>query len=94
MTISGVVAFGASAEVLGRLIWLAWPGVAALVLGLRLHRGGRPRFQLTMVVCAFWILGALGLLGTGDPRGLTQLALPVAVLLLITRRPARDFFAA
>ena len=84
---------GLGAENLGRAIWAGWPGVAAFLLARRLHRGGRLEFWGVVVVCGFWALGALATLGGGELRGLTQLLIPVAVLVLLLRRDARDSFA-
>jgi hypothetical protein len=94
MVSAALLALGISAPLLGSLLWFAWPGVAALVIGLKLPGGGKRLYWATVVVSAFWILSALAALGGGDPRGLTQLILPVAVLVLITRRSAKDFFLA
>lgn len=83
---------GLGGENLGRAVWATWPGVAAFVLARRLHRGGRVEFWGVLVVCGFWALGALATLGAGQLRGLTQLLIPVAVLVLLLRRDGRDSF--
>ena len=83
---------GATAEVIGQVIWAAWPGVVGFFIARGLHLGGQRRFWLVIVVAGFWLLGALGALGHGNPRGITQLIFPIALLIAVTRRSARDFF--
>jgi len=83
---------GFSAENIGQLIWIAWPGVLGLVIARKLPNGGRRWFWLIVVVAAFWLLGALAAIGEGDPRGVTTLILPIATLIAVTRRSSRDFF--
>jgi hypothetical protein len=92
-TVGAIAVFGTSAEALGRLVWASWPGVAAFFIARRLDRGGRRLYWSVVVVCGFWVLGALAALGSGDPRGVTQLLIPTAVLVLLTRRGSRAFFA-
>jgi hypothetical protein len=75
------------------LVVVVWPGAAGFVIAVRLSRGGRKLFWFAMVVCGFWILEGLASLGGGDPRGITQLIIPVGVVLLLTRPPARAFLA-
>jgi hypothetical protein len=81
-----------TASAAGVAVWASLPGAAALVVALRLPRGGRVRFWVVVAIAALLVLGGLGALGRGDPRGLTNLVLPGVILFLITRRPARDFF--
>jgi hypothetical protein len=38
-SIKAIVEFGASAEILGRLLWACWPGAVGLVVALRIDRG-------------------------------------------------------
>jgi hypothetical protein len=83
---------GVRGETVGLAIWSAWPGVTGLVLARRLALGGRRRFRLLAVVAGFWILGALGAVGRGDPRGVSELILPVAITVALARRTAREFF--
>lgn len=93
IVIATLLALGISARLLGALLWFVLPGVAALVIGLKLPGGGKRLYWATVVVSAFWILLALAALGRGDPRSITQLILPVTILVLINRRSAKDFFA-
>ena len=83
---------GFNPEVAGQVVWAAWPGVLGGFLARSLYAGGRRRFWLVVVVCAFWLLGALGAVGNGHPQGMTELVLPVAILICLTRAPSRDFF--
>ncbi|MCY7394724.1 MAG: hypothetical protein LH468_01010 [Nocardioides sp.] len=87
-----VVSVGPSPESIGRGIWVCVPAVIALVVAPRMGRPGRKTFWWAAAAAALWVLGALGSLGGGDPRGLTQLVIPVVVLVLLTRPRARAFF--
>jgi len=91
-TLGFLVSEGFTAENIGQAIWVAWPGTVGLVIARKVHTGGRRRYWLIVVVAAFWMLGALGSLGQGDPRGITGLILPIATLVALTRRTSRDFF--
>jgi hypothetical protein len=91
LVVSALLMAGASAELIGRLVWMSWPGAAAFVIALRLQRRGKGLFWATVVVSGFWILSALAALGQGNPRGFTQLAIPVAILVLVTRPASRDY---
>ena len=96
LTFVTVLAFlatvGPTAETVGRGVWVCVPAVLALVVALRLPRPTRRLFWLGVAACGLWVLGALGSLGSGDPRGLTQLLVPVTLLVLLTRPRARAFF--
>jgi hypothetical protein len=91
-----VVAFLASQEVtaesVGRLLLVALPVAVGLVVAVRIPRGGRVPFWSIVAISGLLVLVALAKLGGGDPTGLTSLVLPGAILVLVTRRPARDFF--
>ncbi|MEU9197030.1 Flp family type IVb pilin [Streptomyces hundungensis] len=79
-------------ELLGALVYAVAPGVAGFALLRRLRDGGPwVRWALIGVQVAP-ILEALGACADGQPKGLTQLALPVAVVVLLCRRQARDWF--
>jgi len=94
VVVEPLLEFQLSAELLGGLLWVAWPGVAAFVIALKMPHGGKRLYWAAIVVCAFWILGALGTLGHGNPLGITQLIIPISTLVLLTRRPSKDFFLA
>jgi hypothetical protein len=87
-----LVSEGVSPESLGRMTWYAWPGVLGLVMALQLPQGGRGRYRAVIAVAVFWLIGALARAGEGDPRGVTGLLLPIAVLIVVTRRSSREFF--
>ena len=95
LTVVTTIAFlaieGTSAEALGAATWSAWPGVAALVLARGLPAGGLLRWRLLVALEVVYLLMALGAVGAGDPRGVTNLLLPIAVLVLAFRPAARDF---
>jgi hypothetical protein len=82
---------GWSPEAAGQTVWSVWPGIAALFLARGLAGGGTVRFWLIVVVGGFWVLMGLGELGRGEPRGLTSLAIPIAILVTVTRPASRAF---
>lgn len=93
LVIAGVLMFaGVSAELLGYLTWVCWPGIVGFVVALRMNRPGRAKFWLIVVVAAFGILNALGSLGQGDPRGVTTLIIPILILVFVLRRASRTYF--
>lgn len=79
-----------NAETLGALTWIALPGILALVCALRLHSGGRPLFWGVLALQVLIIVQALGNLGAADPRGVTQLLFPIAILVCVLMRPSRQ----
>jgi hypothetical protein len=91
ITVGFLISQAVTAETLGAFIWTIWPGVAAVFIARGIRNGGRKRFWWTVVAGAFGILGALAAIGEGDPRGVTELILPVAVLITVTRPTARAF---
>jgi hypothetical protein len=89
-TVGFLVSEGFSAENVGAAIWAVWPGVAAVLLARGLPEGGVRRFWGIVVVGAVWVLMGLAQLGRGEPRALTSLVIPIAILVLVTRKSARD----
>ena len=79
-------------ETVGRALWGVWPGVVAYVLAEHLRRPSRLVHRLVLALGGYLVLRSLSLLGDGDPRGWTTLALPVAVIVLASRRSAREWF--
>ena len=79
-----------NAETLGALTWVALPGLLALVCALRLRSGGRSLFWIVLALQLLIIVQALGNLGAADPRGVTQLLFPVAILVCVLLRPSRQ----
>jgi hypothetical protein len=78
-------------EAVGRAIWTVWPGVAAFLLAARLDRPSRRTYWLVVGLGVVYVLLSLATVGNGDPRGITNLALPAAILVLVTRRSSRGF---
>lgn len=91
-TVGVLLAAGASPEIIGQLIWAAWPGVLGFIVALKLNTPSRLKFWLIIVAAAFLILGGLGNLGQGDPRGFTTLILPILILVFVLQRSARQYF--
>jgi len=91
-TIGVLLAAGASPEIIGRLIWAAWPGVLGFIVALKLTTPSRLKFWLIIVAAAFLILGSLSDLGHGDPRGFTTLILPILILIFVLQGSARRYF--
>ncbi len=89
-TLGFLTAEGFSAENTGAAVWAVWPAVAAVFLARGLADGGRRQFWGIVVVGAVWVLIGLAELGRGEPRGLTSLVIPIAILVLVTRQSARD----
>lgn len=68
------------------------PGIAALVLAI-LMRPGRVWVRWAVVAdCALYLWMAFGALDAGDPRGFAQMALPIALLVLVNVKTAREYF--
>ncbi|MFE9572604.1 Flp family type IVb pilin [Streptomyces sp. NPDC006692] len=79
-------------ELLGALAYAVAPGVAGFVLLRWLHSGGpRVRWAL-MGVQVSPLLQALGAFAHGQSKGLTQLAMPLAIVVLLCRRSSREWF--
>ncbi|HEY9369795.1 Tox-REase-5 domain-containing protein [Streptomyces sp.] len=76
---------GVDAELLGLLTYGALPGVAGFALARRARTGGVGVWRGLLAVQAWLIVGALG-------TGVTQLALPVAVTVLLCRPASRAWF--
>lgn len=76
----------------GAALWVALPGIASLVLALLLRRGGRAIWACLLAVEILYILLALAGLGRGDPRGITNLLLPIVILVLLFQHSSRRYF--
>lgn len=95
MTTAGfLVASGLTAVTLGYALWSAWPGAVSLGLALRVRDGGVWLLRGIIALQAVYVLLSLARLGAGDPRGLVNLAFPIAILVLATRKSAHDHFRA
>ncbi len=94
VVIGGLLVFDITPEFVGALIWTALPGIAGLVLALRIPRGGtRAMFWLVIAIAVLTLVGALETLSTGSARGFTQLVLPIVLLAAVTRPAARRYFS-
>ncbi len=83
---------GVSPESVGQGLWVCVPAVIAVVVAVRMRPAQMRWLWWSVGAGALWVLGALATMGGGDPRGLTQLLLPVVVLVLVTRPSARRYF--
>lgn len=89
-----LVGYGWTAENFGAVLLQLVPGGFSLFLALRLATGQK-RVQIGVVALEIvWILLALGRLGQGDATGVLSLLIPAIILILVTRRTARDHFEA
>jgi hypothetical protein len=89
---SALAADAMGAEVLGILVYASAPGVLGALLARHVRTGGT-RVRWGVVAVQVWlILGGLGNLGDGSPDGLTQLVLPVLIIVLISRPGSRAWF--
>ncbi|MFG3403544.1 Tox-REase-5 domain-containing protein [Streptomyces sp. NPDC048142] len=80
------------AEVLGILLYASAPGVLTALLA-RYVRTGSTRVRWGIAAVQVWlIIGGLANLGDGSPDGLTQLVLPVLIIVLISRPASRAWF--
>ncbi len=94
VVLGGLLLFDITAELVGTLLWTALPGIIGLVVATRIPSGGsRTMFWLVIAVAALSLLGALGTLADADPRGITQLVIPVVLLVAVTRPAARRYFS-
>lgn len=80
-------------RLLGMVLYAALPGIAGFVLSLYIPGGGIRIWYGLLAVHGWLVLGALATLGDADSgRGVTQLVLPVAVLVPLCRAEARAWF--
>ncbi|OAH13788.1 hypothetical protein [Streptomyces jeddahensis] len=78
--------------VLGALLYAIAPGTAGMLLARRMWAGG-PWTGRALVGVQVWLaLEALGTMAQGSGRGLTQLLLPVTLIVLLTRPASRAWF--
>lgn len=80
-------------EALGQVLGVELPGLVALVLAILIKPGRVAVRWITVVVAAIDVILGLSVLSTGDPRGITQVGIPIAILVLVNQRTAREFFA-
>lgn len=93
MVVAGVVAAGVSVGVVAHLVVLAVPGAVAGTVAWRITRGsagtGRDLYVGLLAAMAWQVIRAVSDLLGGDPRGLTSMALPLAIVILAARRSVR-----
>lgn len=80
-----------SAPAVGQSLWVCVPAVIGVLVATRLRRPSTAVLRWGLAACALWLAAALASLAQGDPRGLTQLLLPAAVLVLLLRPASRAF---
>jgi hypothetical protein len=79
-----------AAEATSHLVAAGTSGGAQLVLGLLMRRHGWPVLAAVIVVQVLTV--AATLLSAAQGVALTQLALPVAVVVLVLTRPSREYY--
>ncbi|MFI8004679.1 hypothetical protein [Streptomyces sp. NPDC086010] len=78
--------------VLGTLLYAAAPGVAGWVLARRAWTGGKGVRRGLVAVQVWLVLGALANVRDGSLQGLTQLMLPVVILVFLCTKDTREWF--
>ncbi|MEU6681541.1 hypothetical protein [Streptomyces sp. NPDC046832] len=91
VTVLSVVTYY-SGEIFGILVYDSLPSVAGVYLARRLWRGGVWTSRALIAVQAWIVWLSFGTLMHGDLRGITQAALPVAVIVLLRRARSREWF--
>ncbi|MET9523667.1 hypothetical protein [Streptomyces coeruleorubidus] len=91
VTVLSVVSYY-SGEIFGILVYDSLPSVAGFYLARRLWRGGVWTSRALIAVQAWIVWLSFGTLMHGDLRGLTQAAMPVAVIVLLRRARSREWF--
>lgn len=76
---------------IGAAVWAVWPGIAAFLLAGRLDRPSRRIYWLVVALGVVYVLLSLAAIGQGSPRGITNLILPTAILILVNRASSRAF---
>jgi hypothetical protein len=74
---------GANPRAIGVAAWLALPGVASLLLAWRMPRGRVWMRRGIIALEIYYILLSITVLADGDPRGIVNLTLPAAILVLV-----------
>ncbi|MER5279658.1 alpha/beta hydrolase [Streptomyces sp. NPDC002809] len=83
----------ADGRLLGMVLYTVLPGITGFVLSLYVRAGGVQIWRGLLAVHGWLALGALATLNDpGSNRGITQLVLPVVVLVLLCRPQARGWF--
>ncbi|WP_067476991.1 hypothetical protein [Actinomadura hibisca] len=92
-TLAFMITVGVSAASFGAAVWAVFPGVLSLVLALRIPQGSKGLRRGIIALEIFYILLSFSRLGQGDPRGLTNMVLPIAILILVFRSEVKEYFA-
>ncbi|SKA02194.1 hypothetical protein SAMN02745673_02191 [Marinactinospora thermotolerans DSM 45154] len=90
LAVSMLILTGISAYELGYNLMASLPGILQILLAVFVRRGGRVVFWSILVLESLLALYSLLTLG-GDGR-ITQLILPVVILVLLLRPASRAFF--
>ncbi|MGI5118791.1 hypothetical protein ACQEU5_04490 [Marinactinospora thermotolerans] len=90
LAVSMLILTGFSAYELGYNLMASLPGILQILLAVFVRRGGRVVFWSILVLESLLALYSLLTLG-GDGR-ITQLILPVVILVLLLRPASRAFF--
>ncbi|MEU3887442.1 hypothetical protein [Streptomyces sp. NPDC029041] len=91
ITVLSVVTYH-SGEIFGILVYDSLPSVAGICLARCMWRGGVWTARALIAVQAWIVWLSFGTLLHGDPRGITQAAMPVAVIVLLLRARSREWF--
>jgi len=87
-----VATYGVSATLVGALLWNVWPAALSLIVALRIRKPSRLQFWLVIVTAGFLLWLSASLLGSGDARGVTTMALPLLLLVAVLWRTSRAHF--
>ncbi|WP_158708251.1 hypothetical protein [Streptomyces sp. NRRL S-455] len=91
VTVVSVVSYY-SGEIFGILVYDSLPSVAGVYLARRLWPGGVWTSRALIAVQAWIVWLSFGTVMHGDLRGITQAAMPVAVIVLLRRARSREWF--
>jgi hypothetical protein len=94
LSVTTFLVLGSSAETFGQLAWFALPGIASLALAVLMPKGGAWLWRAIIALEIVYVVLSLARLASGDPRGVVNLVVPIAILVLITRPAARSYFHA
>ncbi|MFE6978559.1 Tox-REase-5 domain-containing protein [Streptomyces sp. NPDC057682] len=89
---SALAADALDGVVVGLLVYGALPGVAGWLLSRRVWTGGRGVWAGLLAVQVWLIIGGISNAADGSMRGLTQIFLPVLILIFLTRPQSREWF--
>ncbi|MEV7087950.1 hypothetical protein AB0O07_19015 [Streptomyces sp. NPDC093085] len=90
--LSALTADAVDGQLIGLVAYASLPGLAGWLLARQAPDGGIRVWWGLVAVQAWLILGGLANLRDGSGRGLTQMALPVVALVLLSRVRTREWF--